>query len=87
MNKHRASQQALPIFWNGRIVGYIINPQVDNFHMYGVWQPNHTIDCTSFLMALDSGQQLTVDIGTEQPLIQARVDIKPENYVEVILRT
>jgi len=30
---------SVEIIWRGEVVGYINNPGVDNFHLYGCWMP------------------------------------------------
>jgi hypothetical protein len=44
----------MPIHWQGHLVGYIAEPNVDNFHLYGRWIPEGTAVSTQFTLALAS---------------------------------
>jgi hypothetical protein len=77
----------LPIYWNGRAVGHISSPNVDNFNFYGAWKP--LIDepaYNDFLAAIESDEGAPVLIGDEKPAMKGFVQIEPSEEIEIKLQ-
>jgi hypothetical protein len=59
-----------PIIWNGTTVGFILDMKGEMFEVYGKWLP---LDCDEFWSSIKSGKQVTVQIGTEEPILTGTV--------------
>jgi hypothetical protein len=45
--------QPIPLYWQGQLVGYIVDVCVDNFQVYGKWQPANTAASSQFVAVVE----------------------------------
>jgi hypothetical protein len=75
-----------PVIWRDEVVGTIEDVRVDHLEIYGRWIPSCSDACKTFLEALQSGEQLEVRVGTEEPKLVGTVEIEPDEEIEIRIR-
>jgi hypothetical protein len=68
------------------VVGFVEDLAVDNFDWYGKWLPLDGTATQEFLEALQSGQELWVQIGTEEPPAIGTVDLEAFHQQEITIK-
>lgn len=68
----------LAVYWNGQRVGWVTNPEVDNYHFFGPWVPDDSALTRTFLSRLTTGAVETVRIGDGVPELVGRIDTPPD---------
>ena len=76
------------VFWNGKKVGTISNPKIDNFFYYGNWQPDESCDVYSeFLSAINNNEYgASVDIGEIGSKLAGYILVEPDEEIEIRTR-
>lgn len=69
----------MDVWWRGEVVGSILEPQIDNYHLYGRWKsvPSPTADM--FVENITAGKLETVVLGTRESDLRGYTDIPPED--------
>ncbi len=84
-------QKTEHLFWNGKIVGVVSNPNVDMWDYYGSWQPTADEDLyRQFLEQVDQDGGARVEIGEvglpSSATLSATVELEPGDEIQVKIR-
>ena len=71
------------ILFNGSLVGWMINPKVDNFEIYGDWKPNAGSSLDLLLETLNDVGEANVEISKGKSPISGVISIEPEDEIEI----
>jgi hypothetical protein len=74
------------VIWRDQVVGTIEDVRVDHLELYGRWIPSCSDACQTFLEALQSGDQLEVQVGAGEPKLVGTVEIEPDGETEIRMR-
>jgi hypothetical protein len=75
------------VFWRDRLVGFIGEPKVEMFEIYGEWEPISSEDTNRFLAAVAESEEETVFVGSsETDRDEAEIFSVPTTRVSVRLK-
>jgi predicted lysophospholipase L1 biosynthesis ABC-type transport system permease subunit len=75
------------VFWEGKRVGVVTNPRVDNFDYYGSWQPTDDNELyRRFLDQIDVDGGAKIEIGEIGSPLTGTVELEPDDEIEVKIR-
>ena len=75
------------VLWNGKVVGVVSNPNVDNFDYYGSWQPTSDDKLyQQFLKQVDAEGGARVELGEVGSPLSGTVELEPDDEIEVKIR-
>ena len=77
------SVEKAEILFNGKLVGWMISPKVDNFEIYGDWKPNAECDLDSLLNILNAEGEASVEIFKGKSPVSGVISIEPEDKIEI----
>lgn len=81
------NKRAEALFWNGKIVGVVLNPKIDMFDYYGSWTPTTDTDLyRQFLEQVDVEGGARVEIGQVGSPSSGTVELQPGDEIEVKIR-
>jgi hypothetical protein len=73
------------VYWRGQLVGYVVDPKVDNYHFYGLRRPANAEAAQAFLRAVREGRD--VFVGIDDPTVGfGTVDVEPGDEIEINFR-
>ena len=79
-----SSTKSLEVRWDGELVGYIDEPRVDMFHVYGEWRPTQGAVSALFESKRVAGEDLHVAIaGGDEEMTGIVGDDEP-GYIDVV---
>jgi hypothetical protein len=81
-----ASCEELPIRWNNVVVGWLCEPKVDMFHLYGRWRSAPERLSAQFLAAVSTGDEVTVTVGSGEPELIGTVELISGADIEISIR-
>jgi hypothetical protein len=71
------------IYWKGRLVGYLREPSVDMFELYGQWEPAPEDPCQAILAAITKH---AVSVVVNDPLASTPcgvVEMVPDHEITI----
>ncbi|WKB54821.1 hypothetical protein [Eleftheria terrae] len=76
----------LRLFWNGKLLGSMLNPRPDMFFLYGDWRR----ECDdalheALLAALDQDGEVLLQVQGPGKTLQAYLLVEPDDSIEVRL--
>lgn len=75
------------IFFEGKIIGVLHNPSLDNFHYYGTWQAADDSPLYQrFLAAIAGSVGAFVEIGCLDSKLVGTVGVVPDRDIDIVLR-
>jgi hypothetical protein len=78
-------QSKIAVYWNGEIVGYVVDPQADHVAIYGRWVPVKGETYEDFLRQFESGDDVQVRLGRPDDPGNATIYSAPDDTVEIKL--
>lgn len=73
-----------PVFWEGKQVGVVTNPCVDNFDYFGSWQPTDDNELyRRFLEQVDVDGGANIEVGEIGSPLTGTVELEPDDEIEV----
>jgi hypothetical protein len=63
-----------PIIWHNETVGFIEDMKAEMFELYGKWLPLNTPTAQDFLSAVEIGEDILVQVGTQEPKLMRIVE-------------
>ena len=79
-------RQSLSLFFEGSLVGYVLDPKLDNFELYGSWRPVLGEGLSRFLQVLDQTGEASIAIGQAPDELRGLVEVEPDDEIQVKLR-
>ena len=75
----------IKVAWQGEAVGYIVDPKVDMFHIYGKRAPGSGSISSEFLERLRAEEELTIHPADDTyPDLICYLDEEPDDEIDVI---
>jgi hypothetical protein len=78
--------EKLPVFCRDQLLGYVVNPKVDNFDLYGAWQPEAKGPMSDVLEELDRTGVVELNIGSSKPPMRGTLETVPDSEIEIKIR-
>jgi hypothetical protein len=85
MSKPGTQTDREPIAWRGQLVGYILDPKIDNFDVYGRWTPVFP-SAQEFIRVLQQCGEVVVRIGNKTPEWLGTVEELPDTEINIRVR-
>jgi hypothetical protein len=76
----------IAVFWNREIVGYLVEPNVDNFDLYGRWVPVKGTAYDDFMRQFEFDEDIRVGLGKPDDTDNNTVNSAPDNMIEIKVR-
>lgn len=76
----------LSLFFEGSLIGYLLDPSLDNFELYGAWKPVPGDGLSRFLQVLDQAGEASIVIGQAPDELRGLVEVEPDDEIQVKLR-
>lgn len=76
----------LSLFFEGSLIGYVLDPNLDNFELYGAWKPVPGDGLSRFLQVLDQAGEASIVIGQAPDELRGLVEVEPDDEIQVKLR-
>lgn len=73
----------IDVFWRGEVVGSILEPKFDNYHLYGEWKPVSSPTTHLFIERITAGKLARVLLGDGEPPLYGTIDMPPDDEGEI----
>jgi hypothetical protein len=77
----------LDVFWKGEKMGVIVQPKIDNFHLYGAWVPVEGPKYANFIEAVQGHDEVAVQLGAEESDLHGTIEELSQYEIEVLMQS